>query len=88
VEIDDARRVQFDRDSHVPTTLLVIADHDRTTHFAFATARRSLCLEHLTQDCVEVFETTVECSVCETVRRRMGRRHRAKLVSTSRLAQT
>jgi hypothetical protein len=58
--------------------LQVVVDASAVCHFAYATARRTLCLDHLTAECeLAVSELPAgECPVCNETRRKLERRRR------------
>jgi hypothetical protein len=70
--------VDSSADKSVGAVLRVVVDESGVGHFAYATARRTICLDQLTHDCsLAVSDTPArECSVCEEVRRRLNRRRR------------
>jgi hypothetical protein len=62
----------------VGAVLRIVVDASGLGHFAYATARRTICLDHRTDECeLAVSELpTSECSVCEQTRRKLQRRRR------------
>ena len=64
-------------DAALGAVLRVVIDDTGVGHLAYATARRTICLEHLTGDCDPVAGPlpAAECGVCSDTRRRLQRHH-------------
>jgi hypothetical protein len=70
--------VVIGQDSALGAVLRVVVDETGVGHFAYATARRTICLDRTTDEC-EVAVTDLpatHCLVCEETRRRLQRRRR------------
>jgi hypothetical protein len=67
----------IERLSSEGATLFVIVDPSGTPHYAYTTARRTLCLDVVTADCRETHELEGRlCPICESTRRKLSRRRR------------